>query len=189
MNNLTEQIIRISPTCKSHMAEIDSRIKVKTFAKGEYIVDYNAVCKYIYFIDEGLAKISLISDGKERVMRFFSEKQLISVLDSFIQQAPSKYIIEVLEETKVSGILYTDLIDLTKQYHCCESFYRKLLEMSSINMMNRIADFLENSATQRYQLFVQENKSILNRISLGDISNYIGISQVSLSRIRAKVRF
>jgi len=44
---------------------------------------------------------------------------------------------------------------------------------------------LEENATTRYNNFLKENNSLLQRISLGDLANYLGITQVSLSRIRA----
>jgi hypothetical protein len=45
---------------------------------------------------------------------------------------------------------------------------------------------LEDDATERYNGFIKDNNHLLQRISLGDIASYLGISQVSLSRIRAK---
>jgi len=45
---------------------------------------------------------------------------------------------------------------------------------------------LNQDATERYNNFLSEYKHILQRISLGDTASYLGMSQVSLSRIRAK---
>jgi hypothetical protein len=53
-------------------------------------------------------------------------------------------------------------------------------------MMKRISEMLEENATERYLHFVKENPDTLQRISLGDLASYLGITQVSLSRIRAK---
>jgi DNA-binding Xre family transcriptional regulator len=43
-----------------------------------------------------------------------------------------------------------------------------------------------NDATELYQSFTRKNQHLLQRISLGDIASYVGISQVTLSRIRSK---
>ncbi|OPZ15087.1 MAG: hypothetical protein BWZ05_02293 [Bacteroidetes bacterium ADurb.BinA245] len=51
--------------------------------------------------------------------------------------------------------------------------------------MKRISEMLEENATERYNHFLQDNGFLLQRISLGDLANYLGITQVSLSRIRA----
>ncbi len=53
-----------------------------------------------------------------------------------------------------------------------------------MNMMKRISEMLEENASNRYNNFIQVNGDILQRISLGDLANYLGITQVSLSRIR-----
>ena len=52
-------------------------------------------------------------------------------------------------------------------------------------MMKRISELLEDNATERYADFVREHPQLLQRISLGDLASYLGITQVSLSRIRA----
>jgi hypothetical protein len=51
--------------------------------------------------------------------------------------------------------------------------------------MERISEMLEENAKERYNNFVNDYPTLLQRISLGELANYIGITQVSLSRIRA----
>ena len=67
-----------------------------------------------------------------------------------------------------------------------ETFFRKLASLAATKMTRRISEMLEENATERYNLFVKENNQILQRISLGDLASYLGITQQSLSRIRAK---
>jgi CRP-like cAMP-binding protein len=66
-----------------------------------------------------------------------------------------------------------------------ETFYRKLVSVATTRMMRRISEMLEDNARERYNQFVAENSQILQRISLGDLAKYLGITQQSLSRIRA----
>jgi CRP/FNR family transcriptional regulator, anaerobic regulatory protein len=74
---------------------------------------------------------------------------------------------------------------LCKNYHCMETFFRKLLSVATVKMVKRISEMLEQDATEQYNKFVEENNSILQRINLGDLAGYLGITQQSLSRIRA----
>ena len=67
-----------------------------------------------------------------------------------------------------------------------ETFLRKLVSVAATKMTKRIREMLEENAGKRYKQFVKENKAILQRISLGDLASYLGITQQSLSRIRAK---
>jgi hypothetical protein len=52
--------------------------------------------------------------------------------------------------------------------------------------LNRIKEMFNNDATELYLSFTKNNQHLLQRISLGDIASYICISQVTLSRIRAR---
>ncbi len=163
-----------------------SKLEYKMFKKGDYLLKSGSVCRYLFCIDIGLTKINFNKEDKELIMLFFSENAMFTVLDSFITQTPSIYSIVSLEDTTVSVISQKDLNKLCQKHHCIETFYRKLLSMASINMMKRISEMLEENGTERYNHFVKENRHLLQRISLGDLANYIGITQVSLSRIRAK---
>jgi CRP-like cAMP-binding protein len=66
-----------------------------------------------------------------------------------------------------------------------ETFFRKLISVAATKMTKRISEMLEGDATERYRQFVAENSTILQRINVGDIANYLGITPQSLSRIRA----
>lgn len=118
-------------------------------------------------------------------MRFFPERSLVTVLDSFETQTPSNYQIMALEPTTVSFLTKTHLEELCIRHRTIESAFRKLLSIATINMMKRISEMLEESATERYNHFLHDNNHLIHRISLGDLANYLGITQVSLSRIRA----
>jgi CRP-like cAMP-binding protein len=85
----------------------------------------------------------------------------------------------------VYSILKTDIEVLCRKHHCIETLFRKLFSFASIGMMKRISEMLEDNATERYGIFLSENGGLLQRISLGDLSSYLGITQVSLSRIRS----
>ncbi len=165
--------------------DLQDCLSEKSLNKGELLLKNGQVCKNLYFIDEGLTKIFFAKEDKEFIMRFFPEHTLFSVLNSFETQTPSQYEIMALENTTVTYLFKTDLETLCKKHHSIETAYRKLLSIATINMMKRISEMLEENATERYNHFLKDNGHLLQRISLGDLANYLGITQVSLSRIRA----
>lgn len=177
---------RLSPLDKVAIDDLLKKLKTKTYPKNENVLDDGQTCKYLFFIVKGLMKINFNGDGKEFIMRFFRENEMLTVLDSFSSQTPSHYLIQTLEPTDVILIRHDDLEELCKKHHCIETFFRKFISMASVNMMNRINEMLEENATSRYQNFLRDNNALIQRVSLGDLANYLGITQVSLSRIRAK---
>ncbi len=94
--------------------------------------------------------------------------------------------IMALEPTTVTYVSHDDMEMLSKKHHSVETFLRKLMAVASVNMMKRISEMLEENPAERYNNFINENNSLLQRISLGDLAGYLGITQVSLSRIRAR---
>ena len=185
MTNFVSAFNHLSNLSQEAVEELNSCIAAKSYKKGELLLHSGETCKRLYFIDEGLTKTFFNNDDKEFIMRFFPEKTLFTVVDSFEKQAPSAYQIMALEKTSVTYILKPDLEALCRRHHSIETAFRKLLSIATINMMKRISEMLEQNATERYNLFLRENGYLLQRISLGDLANYLGITQVSLSRIRA----
>jgi CRP-like cAMP-binding protein len=166
--------------------ELFKDLKIKTIRKGEYLLKSGEVCKHLFFINEGLAKIFFNKEDKQFIMRFFPENVLFTVFDSYLTQTPSDFMIEALETTTVTFISQVEMEELCKKHHCMETFFRKLVSIAATKMTRRISEMLEEKATKRYSQFVKENNAILKRISLGDLASYLGITQQSLSRIRAQ---
>jgi len=173
---------RLSPEAAD---DLYNCLSTKSYDKSALLLRSGETCKRLYFIDEGLTKTFFAKEDKEFIMRFFTDKTLFTVVNSFEMQAPSTYEIMALEKTSVTYILKPDLEALCSKHHCIETAYRKLLSLATINMMKRISEMLEESATERYNHFLEDNGHLLQRISLGDLASYLGITQVSLSRIRA----
>ena len=71
-------------------------------------------------------------------------------------------------------------------YADLERLFRKIIEASYVNTVNRIESLQFNTADQRYYNLLKDHKDILKRVPLKLISSYLGITPVSLSRIRAQ---
>jgi CRP/FNR family transcriptional regulator, anaerobic regulatory protein len=177
---------QFSPLENEAAEELFQNLTIKTFQKGEFLLQPGKVCRHLFFINEGLAKMYFISDDKEFTMRFFSENILFTAFASYLTQTPSNYIIMALEPTTVTLVRHNNMEELCKKYHCMETFFRKLVSIATVKMTKRISEMLEKNATTNYNLFVKENGQILQRISLGDLAKYLGITQQSLSRIRTQ---
>jgi CRP-like cAMP-binding protein len=186
MNDFIQFCNQLSPLTTEAAGDLSGRLQTRSFKKGEYLLKDREVCRHLFFIDSGITKTFFNNSGKEFIMRFFPENSMFTVLDSFLTQSPSSYMILALETTSITCITKDELERLCRIHHSLETFFRKLVSFASINMMKRISEMLEENATERYNHFVEQNTDLLQRISLGDLASYLGITQVSLSRIRAK---
>jgi CRP-like cAMP-binding protein len=185
MTEILEYTNRVSRLDKAASADFLNAFEIKTFKKGEFILKADQVSKHYYFIKSGLTKSHFYKDDKEFIMTFFKENMMFTEINSYLTQRPSKYMLLALEETTVYAIRKEDITELCKKHHSIETLFSKLFSFATLGMMKRISEMLEENATERYNIFVNENNGLLQRISLGDLANYLGITQVSLSRIRA----
>ncbi|WP_188930982.1 Crp/Fnr family transcriptional regulator [Puia dinghuensis] len=185
MADLPQYCMYFSPLTDAALHDLLQATETRTYRKGQYLLRKNQTCNHLFFINAGLVKSFFFSGDKQFVMRFFAENVLFSVFDSYTSRAPSNCMLIALESTTVTTIDYDSMAALCQAHHCIETFFRKLLSVATTKMMKRIGEMLEGKATERYNQFAAENGAIMQRISLGDIANYLGITQQSLSRIRA----
>jgi CRP-like cAMP-binding protein len=184
MTEISEYINRVAPLDNEASDDFLKAFEIKTFKKGDLILKADQVSKYYYFIKSGLTKSHFYKDDKEFIMTFFKENMMFTEINSYLTQRPSKYMLMALEDTTVYAIKKEDINTLCQKHHCIETLFSKLFSFATLGMMKRISEMLEENATERYNIFVNENNGLLQRISLGDLANYLGITQVSLSRIR-----
>jgi CRP-like cAMP-binding protein len=106
--------------------------------------------------------------------------------NSYLTEQPTAYMAIALEDTVTYTIGKADIINLCKKHHSIERLFSKIYQQALLEMLDRITEMLEEDASARYQKFTKEKHYLLQRISLGDLAGYLGITQGSLSRIRAQ---
>ncbi|UWX60822.1 Crp/Fnr family transcriptional regulator [Chryseobacterium oranimense] len=163
-----------------------SNLELKTYRKGDFLLKGDETCRYFYFLEKGLVKLFFDNGDKDFIMTFFSENSFFTELSGFLTGNPSKYMIVALETCEVLRIHKNIIEDVCKKYHSAETLFSKLYRKAPVNMMGRISEMLEDEGKKRYNNFLKERPDLIQRISLGDLADYIGITQVSLSRIRAQ---
>ncbi|MCL8538938.1 Crp/Fnr family transcriptional regulator [Chryseobacterium gallinarum] len=168
------------------MDELVSHLELRIYRKGDYLLKADETCRYFYFIEKGLVKLFFDNGDKDFIMTFFSENSFFTELSGFLTGNPSKYMIVALEPTQVLRIHKDVVVRLCKNNHSAETLFSKLYSKAPVNMMGRISEMLEDDGKKRYINFLKQRPDLIQRISLGDLADYIGITQVSLSRIRAR---
>jgi CRP-like cAMP-binding protein len=124
--------------------------------------------------------------GKEITHWFAFENDFVTSFHSFITQEPTIENVQALEGSILWSISKERLNRLMTKHHEIESLVRKVYEKYYIRLEERYVNAQFKTATERYQQLLFENPHIIERVSLGHIASYLGISQETLSRIRNK---
>jgi CRP-like cAMP-binding protein len=178
-----EKYIKLSDTLK---IELKKRITFKTFKKGALIHDANTVCTNSHFIQKGLLRIYFIKDGKEISEYFSAEGEWANSPRSFRTRQPDIYYIDALEDIEAFCLNVTDLMYLFENFPEMERYAR--LSMGTVfgHFMERITSMRFTTAKEKYNHFITAYQDIYHRIPLGMVASYLGITQETLSRIRAE---
>jgi CRP-like cAMP-binding protein len=136
-------------------------------------------------VKSGIGKVYYLKEGKEIIDWISDEGNLMTSVSSFLTQTPSLHYVELIEDSELIGISYRDLEDLYSKYHDMERLGRQLTIMALVQLQDRINAMQFETAKKRYEDFLVRYPGCINRISLGDLASFLGMTQVTLSRVRA----
>lgn len=142
------------------------------------------IASRMYFVKQGCLRIWFNKDGKDITFQFFFEGQAVSSIESFISKKPSLFTIESIEASKIISISKEDFDLIQNEYpELKEGFFNILLQRLS-NYAQLFLSRIKDSPQERYELLLKEHPEIIQRIPQHYIASYLGITPVSLSRIR-----
>jgi CRP-like cAMP-binding protein len=154
--------------------------------KGRTLIHANTICEYSYFIEEGLARTFYIKNEKDVTDWLAAENSFVVSIVSFLTQKPDRRSVELLEDSKLWALPYQQLERLYKESHEIEKLGRMLVSYGLVLVQQRFDDLHFASAKERYRKLLHENPTFIQRVPLSIIASYLGITQETLSRIRAK---
>jgi CRP-like cAMP-binding protein len=147
----------------------------------------DTICNYLYFIESGLTRTYYFKDGKDVTDWISDENSFACSIISFINRKPDRRAIELLEPSVLLALHYNDLQDLCARYHDIESLFRQLVSFGLVQLQQKFDDLHFSTALQRYQTLMAVHPTFIQRVPLGMIASYLGITQETLSRIRSQI--
>lgn len=162
--------------------------RASTIKKGDYYIQAGQIPKKFAFVSEGLFRYLYIdAKGNEYTKNFIPENNFLLAYSAMIRQEPSKMYIEALEDSVVYEIDYTDWLTLRNNHPGWNIFLIALLEKAFTIKETRERELLLLDAEQRYDIFKKEFPTLESRVKQHIIASYLGISPVSLSRIKNRI--
>lgn len=183
--NIADFLTAQVPFDPDELNDILSYFEKESLAKNQILVRQGEVCKALYFVEEGMGRSYYLKEnGKEITQWFFDVGKFMTSADSFFQQIPSLYYLEVIENAVVYSISKTDLDMLFKRYHKMEKLGRLVAIEMLTKMVNKLNAIQFQTARERYDYMLTEFPDIAYQVPLGHIASYLGMTQETLSRIR-----
>lgn len=155
--------------------------------KGEYFIKSGQVSEELAFILSGSFRFFYEKEDVEKTAYFVFSNEIMASFEGILEEAPSKTTIQALEDTE---IFVLDYAKMRKMYHISSKFEnigRLIGEYYILMLHNQLSSFLLDTPEERYLKLVENNPDLLNKVPLQYIASYIGVTPVSLSRIRKRI--
>lgn len=150
---------------------------------GEKLVENRQICGRLFYLKTGLVRCNNFED--DRTLWFEIERNFFTIPNSFICQMPTQRELICVEDCIVYGLERRKLQQLCQNDLKWANWWTQMLEQEYVKLEYIYQTLLYKSASERYRELLKAIPDIENRVPLKHIASFLGISQVSLSRIRA----
>jgi CRP-like cAMP-binding protein len=186
MQEFFAYIKTIHPITKEAEEALAGISREVAFKKNTDVQPIGHTCRTIYFVKKGALRIYYFKDGIDITESFEFENAIVARAESLFSGRPSKKAIQAIEEAVLIAINSPALFSMYDAYPELERLFRKIFEEAYVKTVNRLESLQFHTAEERYVNLLKDYPDVLKRVPLKFIASYLGITQVSLSRIRAK---
>ena len=161
--------------------------EAKNIKKKTILLKAGDTAQELYFIVSGCMRLYYEKDGADISAYFFTDLMFAGAYDSFVSRKPSRHSIETSEDCQILTISHKGwqqlFIDLPKM----NGFVLKLIEERFISLHKLYTSLILDSPEERFINLQNERPDILQRIPQHQIATFLGVTPVSLSRIRNRL--
>jgi len=180
----TSQIVTFTPDEKQ---VLESAFSFREVPKKFKLTAEGKVARELYFINKGLVRLYYTKDGAEITGYIFREGLFASSYESFLRQAPSIQTLETIEDCELLVLNFEGLQKLYDNLPKMNILVRKVAEQRFINAQQILSSYILDSPEERYLKFELQHGDLLLRVHHHIIASYLGITPVSMSRIRKRL--
>ncbi len=188
MMELKQIIARRYVLPEDSLKKLQACMSEVAFPKGFHVLEIGKVEKDIFFIKQGIVRAFTLVDGKEITFWIGKEGATIVSMNGYVNDEPGYETMELMEDSILYVLKRQKLKELFAEDLHISNWGRRYAEMELLDAEQRLISMLSAIASERYRELMEKEPELLQRIPLGSIATYLGITQASLSRIRAHVK-
>lgn len=158
----------------------------RPYPKGAIITATGQVERWFSIVKEGVQRIYYDHQGQQACIGFSYGGSWSGVFDSFVTQAPSRFVLQAVTPSVLLSIEHEELERLYQSVPKMERFGRLMLEEVVAARATREVEQLTMSAQDRLDSLVRRSPHLLQLVPQKDIASYLGMSAETFSRLRAR---
>lgn len=187
IDKLIQSLSLIAPISLELQNACSNYISEDSYPKKHLLLKEGQVAKRVYFIKDGFARAFYFTKNvKECTAWFMGQGDLMISVYSFFTQQPAVENIELLEDSIIQSMTWKQLQTIYADFKDFNYIGRIITEKYYIQSEERAILLRTLTAKERYEQLLSSHPDIFQKVSLGQIASYLGISQETLSRVRGK---
>jgi len=164
---------------------METSLKFETFKKGETFIQKNRQNEKEYFVLTGICKSYLISpDGDEITVSFFTDSSVLTPYAIRTPKGISNQYFKALTDIELAVVNAKTFEQLMIDNTEIRNFANTVLQNELISKVGKEIGLASLSARERLIEFRKKYRLLENLIPHTDIASYLGITNISLSRLR-----
>jgi CRP-like cAMP-binding protein len=185
--DVMQHLRSIHPLPPAEVQALRAVITVQEHAKDRLVQRPGTACRTLYFVEEGIARIFYRKNERDVTEHFAYNGNMIIRAESLFTAQPTSKGIHAVTAIRLASIPAQALFALFDAHPGIERLFHQLVVREYVAALHRAESLQLKSATERYRELEQATP-LLQHVPLKYIASYLGITQVSLSRIRASVK-
>jgi CRP-like cAMP-binding protein len=184
IQNLMRQITGFSD---ADLELVMKYFEAKNIKKKTILLKAGDRAQELYFIVSGCMRLFYEKDGSDISAYFFTDLMFAGAYDSFVSRQPSRHSIETSEDCQILTISNKGWQQLFIELPKMNGFVLKLIEERFISLHKLYTSLILDTPEERFINLQNERPDILQRIPQHQIATFLGVTPVSLSRIRNRL--
>jgi CRP-like cAMP-binding protein len=162
--------------------------KHKSVAASEIYIPQGKIFKKIFYLKKGILRSYYVTEsGEEKTIFFRWEGQMASIPECVFDNKPTRQTWQALEDCELLEIDF-DLVEKMSENNLPLLKTRMgVAQKMLLEVLKRIESFILEKPEERYQNLLAQKPEIIKRVADKYIASYIGVTPVSLSRIRKRL--
>ncbi len=187
MNYLKQVAEQFGPINDTEFNELLSVSTQKNIKKGACFIRQGEICQQSAFIEKGIFRHYLTDkSGREKILQFSMPHEFISDCDSFMHQQPALYAIEAIADSRLIIFSNAALKKLSAHNPVFDHINNHIVQQVLSGYKEHLMIVMNLSPGDRYQYLLDNKPDLILRVSITHLSQYLGLSRETLSRLRAK---
>lgn len=185
MENVVEWLLSVYPLSEVSLRLLEERTSPVYVPKKTLLIEAGRTNGHAYFIERGITR-SFWKIGREEYTTSFSTSgSIVFSMDELYYGKESEEFVETLEPSLCFRISITDLRNLMESnLELCN--WGRIIHQNEYRRLHRShRDRLALPARERLEEFEKQFPELSNSVNLGYIASYLGMTQPTLSRLRA----